>query len=272
MPDMLLALDIGNTEITVGLFADAELERSWRLMTHPPRTPDEWAAVVRGLFDQAGLDITAVSGTILASVVPSVTDDVADGLMIATGTTPVEVGPGSPLPIVLDVEEPSTVGADRVVNTVAASRLFGVDTIIVDFGTATTLDCITADGRFLGGIIAPGLKTSGENLIRRTAKLQPTELAPPAHAIGRRTEDCIRAGLVYGAADAVDGLVRRLKAEWPTEAVPKVIATGGYASLVAKYSSEIEEVHPDLTLRGLQIAHQLLGERGGGGGGGGPAA
>jgi type III pantothenate kinase len=110
----------------------------------------------------------------------------------------------------------------------------------------------------MGGIIAPGLRTSGENLIRRAAKLMPTELGPPARAMGRRTEDCIRAGLVYGAADAVDGLVRRLKAEWPTPDVPKVIATGGYAALVAKYSSEIEEVHPDLTLRGLQIAHRLL--------------
>ena len=258
MASMLLALDIGNTEITVGLFDREELERSWRLMTHPDRTPDEWAAVVRALFDQAGLDITRVTATVLASVVPSATEAVADALLIATGTTAVVIGPESPLPIRLDVEEPLTVGADRVVNTVAASRLFGVDTIVVDFGTATTLDCITREGTFLGGIISPGLRTSGENLVKRAAKLAPTELAPPARAIGRRTEDCIRAGLVYGAADAVDGLVRRLKAEWPTRSVPKVIATGGYASLVAKYSSEIEEVHPDLTLRGLQIAYELL--------------
>jgi type III pantothenate kinase len=258
MAAMLLALDIGNTEITVGLFAGAELERSWRLTTHPQRTADEWSSAIRALFGQAGLDITRVTSTILASVVPSTTDAVADALLMATGTTPVEVTAQTPLPIRLDVEEPMTVGADRIVNTVAASRLFGVDTIVVDFGTATTLDCITKDGVFLGGIIAPGLKTSGENLIRRAAKLQPTELAPPARALGRRTEDCIKAGLVYGAADAVDGLVRRLKAEWPTRSVPKVIATGGYASLVAKYSSEIEEVHPDLTLRGLQISHRLL--------------
>ncbi len=255
---MLLALDIGNTEITVGLFAGAELERSWRLTTHPPRTADEWAAVIRSLFDQAGLDITRVTATVLASVVPSATEAIADALLIATGTTAIVIGPETPLPIRLDVEEPLTVGADRVVNTVAASRLFGVDTIVVDFGTATTLDCITKDGTFLGGVISPGLKTSGENLVRRAAKLQPTELSPPVRAMGRRTEDCIRAGLVFGAADAVDGLVRRLKAEWPGRAVPRVIATGGYASLVAKYSSEIEEVHPDLTLRGLQIAFELL--------------
>jgi type III pantothenate kinase len=255
---MVLALDIGNTEITLGLFDGDELERSWRLTTRPDQTPDEWAVVVRALFDQAGLDITEVTATVLASVVPSATEAVADALLIATGTTPTIIGPETPLPVKLDVEEPQTVGADRVVNTVAAMHLFRVDVIVVDFGTATTLDCITRDGVFLGGIIAPGLRTSGENLARRAAKLMPVELGPPTRAIGRRTEDCIRAGLVYGAADAVDGLVRRLKAEWPTRDAPKVIATGGYAALVAKYSSEIEEVHPDLTLRGLQIAHRLL--------------
>ena len=258
MATMLLALDIGNTEITVGLFDGDELERSWRLTTHPEQTPDEWAVVVRALFDQAGLDITEVTATAMCSVVPSATDAIADALLIATGTTAVVIGPDSPLPITLDVDEPLSVGADRVVNTVAAMHLFRIDVIVVDFGTATTLDCITKDGAFLGGIIAPGLKTSGENLVRRAAKLQPTELGPPARAMGKRTEDCIRAGLIFGAADAVDGLVRRLKSEWPSRDVPKVIATGGYAALVAKYSSEIEEVHPDLTLRGLQVAHRLL--------------
>jgi type III pantothenate kinase len=257
-PTMLLALDIGNTEITVGLFAGDELERSWRLTTHPEQTPDEWAVVIRALFAQAGLDITRVTATILASVVPSATDAIVDALLIATGTAPTVVSPESPLPVVLEVDEPGTVGADRVVNTVAAMHLFRVDVIVVDFGTATTLDCITKDGHFLGGIIAPGIRASGENLIRRAAKLRPTELVPPARAMGKRTEDCVRAGLVFGAADAVDGLVRRLKAEWPTGDVPKVVATGGFASLVAKYSTEIEEVHPDLTLRGLQIAYRLL--------------
>jgi len=182
----------------------------------------------------------------------------AEALLTATGTTPVVVGWDSPLPVTLDVDDPSTVGADRVVNTLAASKLFGLDTIVVDFGTATALDCITADGRFLGGVIAPGLLTSSESLIRRAAKLSPTELTPPARAIGRRTDECLKAGLLFGAADAVDGLVRRIRAEWPTERVPKVVATGGLAALVAKFSSEIEEVHPDLTLRGLRLAHEIL--------------
>lgn len=255
---MLLAIDIGNTEITIGLFAAVDLERSWRVMTHPDRTPDEWAVLLRALFVQAGLDITDVGQSIVASVVPLTTEALTDGLVDATGTVPMVVTAGT-LPIRLDVDEPQTVGADRMINTLAASRLFGCDTIVVDFGTATTLDCITKDGRFLGGIIAPGVRTAGENLIRRAAKLSSTDLTPPEHAIGKRTEDCVRAGLVFGAADAVDGLVRRIKAEWPTRDTPRVVATGGLAPLIAKFSSEIEEVHPDLTLQGLRIAAELAG-------------
>ena len=255
---MLLAIDIGNTEITIGLFAGQDLERSWRIMTHPDRTPDEWAIQLRALFAQAGLDITDVTKSIVASVVPLTTEAVTDGLVDASGTVPVVVTAQN-LPIQLDVDEPQTVGADRMVNTLAASRLFGCDTIVVDFGTATTLDCITKDGRFLGGVIAPGVRTAGENLVKRAAKLSSTDLRAPDRAIGRRTDDCLRAGIVFGAADAVDGLVRRIKGEWPTRDVPRVVATGGLAPLIAKFSSEIEEVHPDLTLQGLRIAAELVG-------------
>jgi type III pantothenate kinase len=255
---MLLALDIGNTEISLGLFPGEDLERSWRVTTRPDRTADEWAVLLRALFGEAGIDITTVTGTVLCSVVPTTTDAMAEGLLTATGTAPVLVGPESPLPVTLDVDEPLTVGADRVVNTLAASRLFGVDTIIVDFGTATTLDCVTADGHFLGGIIAPGVLTSAENLVRRAAKLSATELTPPARAIGKRTDECLKAGLLFGAADAVDGMVRRIKAEWPTPRVPRVVSTGGLAALITKFSVEIEEVHPDLTLRGLRLAYGLL--------------
>ena len=255
---MLLALDVGNTEVTIGLFDGEDLERSWRVTTSPQRTADEWGVLLRALFVQAGLDITRVTAGVMCSVVPMVTETLADGVLDAAGTSPIIIGPASALPVILDVDEPQTVGADRIVNTVAASRIYHADTIVVDFGTATTLDCVTKDGRFLGGIIAPGLRTAGENLARRAAKLSATEIAPPARAIGRRTEECVRAGLVFGTADAVDGMVRRIKAEWPTGEVPRVVATGGYAQLVAKYSREIEEVHPDLTLRGLMIAWRLL--------------
>jgi type III pantothenate kinase len=159
------------------------------------------------------------------------------------------------------VDEPLTVGADRIINTLAASRLHGVDCIVVDLGTATTYDCITADGVFLGGVIQPGVRTSAETLFRRTAKLAATELAAPKRVIGTRTDECIRSGVVLGAAASVDGLVRRIKAEWPRATVPRVIATGGLAEVVKPHASEIESVEPDLTLHGLRLAHGILTAR-----------
>jgi type III pantothenate kinase len=165
----------------------------------------------------------------------------------------------SRLPITLDVEEPMQVGADRILNTLAAAQLFRRDTIVVDFGTATTFDCITADGRFLGGVIMPGIRTAADALIRGTAKLPATDLMPPARTIGRRTDEAIRAGVLLGTADAVDGIVRRIKAEWPDGTTPQVIATGGLAGLVAPLVHEIESVHPDLTLTGLRFAATALG-------------
>jgi type III pantothenate kinase len=164
----------------------------------------------------------------------------------------------SPLGITLAVDEPMTVGADRIINTLAASRLYGVDCIVVDLGTATTYDCVTADGVFLGGVIQPGIRTSAETLFRRTAKLAATELVVPAKVIGTRTDECIRSGVVYGAADAVDGIVRRIKGEWPRPAVPKVVATGGLAALIQPHCVEIERAEPDLTLLGLCMAHGIL--------------
>ena len=167
----------------------------------------------------------------------------------------------SPLGITLAVDEPMTVGADRIINTLAASQLHKVDCIVVDLGTATTYDCITADGVFLGGVIQPGVRTSAETLFRRTSKLPATELVAPKKVIGTRTEECIRAGVVFSAADALDGIVRRIKAEWPRPHVPKVIATGGLAAGIKPYCQEIELVDPDLTLHGLRLAHALLSAR-----------
>jgi type III pantothenate kinase len=261
---MLLAFDIGNTETTVGLFAGERLEGHWRLHSTPHRTPDEWAAALTSQLTQAGHSTQEIRAAIVASVAPPITHSVVDGIRAATTREPVLVDARSRLPIVLDVDEPLTVGADRIVNTLAALELFKRDTIVVDFGTATTFDCITTDGgkgkgRFIGGVIMPGVRTASDDLVRKTAKLPATELVAPAHAIGRRTEDCIRAGVMWGAADAVDGLVRRIKAEWPAKTAPLTVATGGLASLVAPLCREIESVHPDLTLVGLRIAATLLG-------------
>jgi type III pantothenate kinase len=256
---MLLALNINNSETKLGLYRGTTLESFWRVTTLPVRTPDEWAAAITSYLTQVGHSTEEVRAAIIASVVPPVTQGVVEAVERATGRRPTVVDGRSQLPIRLDVDEPLTVGADRLLNTLAASTLFKRDTIVVDFGTATTFDCITGDGRFIGGVIMPGVRTGADALIARTAKLPATDLTLPQHVIGRRTEDCIRSGVLFGAADAVDGIVRRIKAEWPTGTTPLVIATGGLAPLVAPLASEIASVHPDLTLTGLQLAATALG-------------
>jgi type III pantothenate kinase len=260
---MLLALDIGNTETTIGLFQRQQLCGSWRLTTTPSRTPDEWASALTAYLAQAGHSTQEIRAAILASVVPQVTLTISEAVELATTVRPVVVDGRSPLPIRLDVAEPLTVGADRIVNTLAAAQLFKADTVVVDFGTATTFDCITADARFIGGVIMPGIRTAADELVRRTAKLPATELSPPSQVIGKRTEDCIRSGVLFGTTDAVDGLIRRIRAEWPGAraggAAPRAIATGGLAGLIAPLSREIESVYPDLTLTGLRFAATALG-------------
>ena len=256
---MLLALDIGNTEITLGLFQGDTLQAQWRLTTLPDRTPDEWGGAVGDVLVRAGNSPNEVRAVCLASVAPAVTQSVVAGVARATGRTAISVDARSPQPVRRAVDEPLSVGADRIVNVLAAVELYREDVIVVDFGTATTFDCITADGRFIGGVIMPGLRTAADQLTRRAAKLPATELTPPPRVIGRRTEECIQAGVLYGAADAVDGMVRRIRAEWPGSGSPRAIATGGLAGIVAPLTASLERVHPDLTLQGLRLAARHLG-------------
>src|SRR3954468_8376310 len=220
---MLLTLDIGNTEITVGLFQAVELQAHWRLTTNPDRTPDEWGSAIGGFLVQSGHSPNEVRAVCLASVAPTATHSIVDGIALVTGCPGVAVDARSPLPVRLDVDEPLSVGADRIVNALAAVELYRSDTIVVDFGTAPTFDCVPADGRFLGGVIMPGLRTAADQLTQRTAKLPATELRAPDRVIGRRTEECIQAGVLFGAAEAVDGIVRRIRAEWPGGRRPKVV-------------------------------------------------
>jgi type III pantothenate kinase len=255
---VILVFDVGNTETTVGLFDAEMLVRHWRLTTDASRTPDELGLVIAMLLQAAGVAASQVRGAAIGSVVPPVTGPLAEACAEWLGAAVVIVDASAGLPIRVDVDEPLTVGADRLINTLAASRMFERDTIVVDLGTATTFDCITADGTFIGGVIAPGVRTSAETLFRRTSKLPATELVPPARVIGRRTEECIRAGVVFGAADSIDGIVRRIKGEWPTRAVPLVVATGGLAETLRPYCHELERVEPFLTLHGLRMAHEHL--------------
>jgi type III pantothenate kinase len=255
---MILVFDIGNTETTIGLCDGETIRAHWRIVTDAARTPDELGLVVRGLLSADGAQPRGIAGVAIASVVPAMTEPLSDACRALFGRAPVVIDARSALPIRLDVLEPLTVGADRIVNTLAASRLYGRDTIVVDLGTATTYDCITADGVFLGGVIAPGIRVSAETLFRRTSKLPATELVAPDRVIGRRTEDCIRSGVVFGNADAVDGLVRRIKGEWPTPRIPLVVATGGLAPVVQPHCREIERLEPELTLIGLRMAYELV--------------
>ncbi len=257
---MILVFDIGNTETTLGLFDGTALREHWRLTTEVSRTADELVVLLFTLLQSKSYGAADVDGTAIGSVVPPLTGPLCDACAQLFGRRPVLVDAHAPLPITLDVEEPLTVGADRLINTLAASRLYRRDTIVVDLGTATTYDCITADAVFLGGVIQPGVRTSAETLFRRASKLSATELVPPQRVIGRRTEECIRAGVIFGAAESIDGLVRRIKREWPRAEAPLVVATGGLAETLRPHCSEFDRVEPFLTLHGLRIAYDLLSE------------
>ena len=255
---MLLVCDVGNTETTIGLAESGRIVAHWRVITNASRTPHEFAMQLRALLDLDQVTYETVYGAAIGSVVPSVTAPLTDGIRLAFGVTPIVVDGTSALPITLDVDEPQTVGADRIINTLAASRIYERDCIVVDLGTATTYDCITRDGVFLGGVIAPGVMTSLETLTRRTSKLPATELHAPTRVIGRRTEECIRSGVVFGAVDAITGIVARIRSEWPTGREPLVIGTGGLAAMLAPLCPVIAVVDADLTLRGLHMAYELL--------------
>ena len=261
---MQLVVDVGNTETVAGLIeARSELVARWRLSTQVPRTEDEYAHLLKALLREEGVALDSLSRAVVGSVVPAATDVLRRTLRDSLGLTVHVIEHDSPLSITLDVEEPRTVGADRIANTLAATTLYERDTLAVDLGTATTFDLITADGVFMGGVIAPGVWAGLDWLVRRTAKLPPVELLPPARCIGRRTETCVQSGIFYSVVDGVDGLVRRITEEWGRSA-PCVVATGGFAEVVGPHLVTVEHIEPSLTLYGLAIAGLLLAEHGGG--------
>lgn len=259
-----LVVDVGNTETVLGLVSlcGAQVFGHWRVSTGVPRTQAEYQVLLSALLtpdvrlpDDA---LPSICRAVVGSVVPAAAPVLESALSSLLSAPVVTVTSESELPIELAVEEPLTVGVDRIVNTLAAKVRFGRDTIAVDLGTATTFDCITADGVFLGGVIAPGLAAGLEWLAKRTAKLPTVDLAPPRAVVGRRTEDCIRSGVFYSAVDSVNGIVARIKDEWRASADPAadplVVATGGFAATVGSHASSVDRVEPLLTLQGLGIA------------------
>lgn len=250
---MILTFDIGNTDTVLGIFDDAELAAHWRLSTHPERTVDEYGLLLRSILRESHVDGARVSGAAIASVVPPLTHALVRACERHLDVETMVLEPAArDLPVTLDVEEPLTVGADRIANTLAAARLYGRDTIVVDLGTATTFDCITAEAVFCGGVIAPGIRTGAETLTRRTAKLPRVDIDPPASVIGRRTDSALQSGIFFGAVESIDGIVRRIRAEWGND--PLVVATGGLARFLAPHSATIDRVEPFLTLHGLRLA------------------
>ncbi len=256
---MRLLIDIGNSEMTLGLAAGEQILGHWRLTTTLHRTPDEWALLIESLVDRSGEGVDQIRAACVASVAPGATHGVIAAVTARITDRVGVLDARSPVPLVLDVDEPLAVGADRIANALAALARHPGDAIVVDLGTATTFDCVTADRRFIGGSIMPGLRTSADQLVAKAAQLTATELEPPARVIGRTTAEHVQGGILYGTADAIDGMVRRIRAEWPGTSEPRVIATGGLASLIAPLTSTVTVVDPDLTLHGLDLAADALG-------------
>jgi type III pantothenate kinase len=255
---LIIAFDVGNSEITIGIFDGEKLASHWRLTTAAQRTADELGLLIRQILAADSRDPRTLSGAAVCSVVPQLTPMLVEACRACFGAEPVMIDAAAKLPVKLDVDEPLTVGADRIANTLAASRIYKSDAIVVDMGTATTYDCVLADGTFFAGVIQPGIRVSANTLFSKTAQLSATDIVAPKSVMATRTDECIRAGVLYGAVDSIDGLVRRIKAEWPNKNKPKVIATGGMAELIKPHSKELEVVDGFLTLKGIRIGYELL--------------
>jgi type III pantothenate kinase len=251
----LLAVDVGNTNVTLGVFTyaggKAELAHHWRLATHREHTSDEALVSLKGLCDLAGFPLGALGDAILSSVVPPLLPIWERVCAKLLDKPPLVVGPGIKTGMPVRYENPREVGADRIVNAVAAHELLGGPVIAVDFGTATTFDCVSAKGEYLGGAIFPGILVSMEALFARASMLHRIEIARPRSVIGRTTTQSLQSGLLFGYAGMVDAMVERIRGELGPEA--RVVATGGLAQRVAAETKTIERVEPFLTLEGLRI-------------------
>ncbi|BCV20102.1 type III pantothenate kinase [Moorella sp. Hama-1] len=251
---MLLAIDVGNTNIVLGIFAGRELQCQWRVASDRQKTADEYGLILRQLAHYQGINMQDLKAVALASVVPTLTQVLAEMITNQLGCQPFIIGPGVKTGMPIRFDNPREVGADRIVNGVAVYELYGGPAIVVDFGTATTFDAISNRGEYLGGAIAPGIGIATDALFARAAKLPRVELVCPPRVIGKNTIACMQAGIMYGFIGQVEGIITRMQAELGGGAV--VVATGGLAGLIGPEVSCIDKVDPILTLEGLRIVYE----------------
>jgi len=252
---MLLTIDIGNTNTTLGIFEGEELRATWHIATEVHRMVDEYAALILNLLHHRSLDASDVKEAAMCSVVPPLQATFVELFERYFQVTPLVVEAGVKTGVRILADNPREVGTDRIVNTAAAHHLYGGPAIVADLGTATTFDVVSKDGDYLGGAIAPGIVTATEALFMRAAKLPRVEMIRPKRAIGTDTVTAMQSGIVFGYVGLVEGIVSRLQRELGEKA--KVVATGGYAELIAKETSVIDTVNPDLTLIGLRLIYLL---------------
>ncbi len=250
---MLLAVDVGNTNVTLALFEGERLVADWRVTSHRERTADEMAVELRQLFNLRGFELDVVSGVVISSVVPNLNPALIEASRRYLKREPVMVGPGVKTGVRIRYENPKDVGADRIANALAAYTKYGGPVVVIDFGTAVTYDAISAEGDYLGGAIAPGVEISLDALVSNTAMLRRVEAVAPDSVIGRNTVTSIQSGLVWGFVAQVEGMVERIVAELGGTA--KVIATGGQAGLIAGLTNVIQATDPLLTLEGLRLIY-----------------
>jgi len=252
---MLLAIDIGNTNITFGVFEDEELRTTWRMSSSVNQMADEYAAVLLNLMGHEGLNASDINEIALCSVVPPLTTTFVELSQRYFNSVPLVVGAGIKTKVRIRMDNPREVGADRIADAVAAHHLYSGPLIIIDLGTATTFGIVSKEGDYIGGIIATGITTAAEALFTRTAQLPRVELTSPKHVIGSNTVTAMQSGIIYGYASLVEGMLERIEKELGEKAT--VIATGGYAQLIANETAVIDEVNPDLTLIGLRLIYQM---------------
>ena len=249
--DLLLAVDVGNTNLTLGVFHDGQLAESWRLRTDPSQTADGWGVLFGNLFLLAGLRTPDVAGIVISSVVPRLDSSLRKMALRYFKREPLLVSAATDTGIVIKTDQPSEVGADRIVNSVAALERYGGPCIVVDFGTAITFDAISPAGEYLGGVICAGVGISAEALFRRTARLPQIDFRKPERVIGANTVASLQSGLYYGTVGMVEAILERMIAELGPDT--KVVATGGQAGMIGGAASRIQHIDEHLTLEGLRM-------------------